>query len=38
MSIGLMLDDTIINLFTDFTKKTGSVKKDLFYKIRDDTI
>ena len=39
MSSGLMLDDIIMNLFIDFTKKTtGSVKKDLFSKIQDNTI
>ena len=39
MSGGLMLDDIIINLFSDITKQTtGSVKKDLFSKIQDDKI
>ena len=39
MSSGLLLDSIITNLFTDFIKqKTGSVKKDLFFKIQDDTI
>ena len=34
-----MLDDIIMNLFTDFTKQTtGSVKKDLFSKTQDDTV
>ena len=39
MSSGLMLDDIIINLFTDSTKQTtDSVQKHLFTKIQDDTI
>ena len=39
MSSGLILDDIIMNLFTDITKqKTYSVKKHLFSKIHDDTI
>ena len=39
MSSKLMLEDIIMNLFTDFTKQTtDSVKEDLFYKIQDDTI
>ena len=39
MSIGLMLDDIIMNLISDITKKTtDSVKKDLFSKIQDDKI
>ena len=39
MSSGLMLDDIIMDLFTDITKqKMDSVKKDLFSKIQDDTI
>ena len=39
MSFGLMLDKIITNLFTDRTEQTtGSVKKDLFSKIQDDTI
>ena len=39
MSIGLMLDDIIVNLFTDSTEQTtDSVQKRLFSKIQDDTI
>ena len=39
MSSGLMLDDIIMNLFTDYTvQTTGSLKKDLISKIQDDTI
>ena len=39
MSIRLMLDDIIMNIFTDYTEQTmGSEKKDLFPKIQDDTI
>ena len=39
MSSGLIRVDIIMNLFTDITKQTkDSVKKDLFSKIRDDTI
>ena len=34
MSSGLMLDDIIMNLFSDITKQTtDSVKKDMCYKI-----
>ena len=37
MSSGLMLDEIIVNLFTDITKQTtDSVKKDLFSKIQDN--
>ena len=36
MSSGLMLDDIIMNLFSDITKQTtDSAKKDLFSKIQD---
>ena len=36
---GLILDDIITNLFSDFTKQTTvSVNKDLFIKIQDDRI
>ena len=39
MSSGLMIDDIIMNLFTDGTEKTmDSVQKHLFFKIQDDTI
>ena len=39
MSSGLMLDDIIINLFSDITKQTtDSVKKDLFFKFKEYTI
>ena len=39
MSIGLMLDNIIMNLFTYSTEKTtDSVQKHLFSKIQDDTI
>ena len=39
MSIGLMLDDIIINLFTDTTKTNNEIiSKDYFSKIKDDTI
>ena len=39
MSSGLIRVDIIMNLFADITKQTkDSVKKDLFSKIRDDTI
>ena len=38
MYSGLMIDNIIMNLFTDITKQTtDSVKKDLFSKIQDDT-
>ena len=39
MSSGFMLDDIMMNLFTDITKQTtDSVKKDLSSKIQYDTI
>ena len=39
MSSELMLDDIIMNLFSDITKQTtNSVKEDLFSKIQDGTI
>ena len=38
MSIELMLDQIISNLFSDTRKKMNSAKKDLFSKIRDDKI
>ena len=39
MSSGLMIDNTIMNLFKYSTKQTmDSVKKDIFSKIQDDTI
>ena len=39
MSSGLMLDDIIMDLFSDITKQTtDSVKKDLFTKIQDERI
>ena len=39
MSSELMLDNIIMNLFTDITKQTTDlVKKDVFSKIQDDTI
>ena len=39
MSSEFMLDDIIMNLFTnDPEQTTVSVKKDLFYKIQDDKI
>ena len=39
MSSGLMLEDIIMNLFTDSTEKaTYSYQKHLFSKIQDDTI
>ena len=39
MSSWLMLDDIIMNLFSDITEqKKDSAKKDLFSKIRDDNI
>ena len=39
VSSGLMLDEIIMNLFSDIKKQTtDSVKKDLFSKIQDDTI
>ena len=39
MSSGLIIDNIIMNLFTDCTERTtDSVKKDFFSKIQDDTI
>ena len=39
MSSGLVIDDIIMNLFSDITKQTtDSVKKDLFSKIQDYNI
>ena len=39
MSSGLMIDDIIMNLFTDGTEKTmDSVQKHLFSQIQDETI
>ena len=39
MTSGLMIENIIMNLFTDSTQKTtDSVQKHLFSKIQDDTI